>query len=115
MEGLVSCIYVNELSYQQVKDKYTKNIIICVLFTNPNSNNSLLDTTKTFPIHWRTHARMRSWFLDRWHMVFDPTPCNNYEVPLLYLRKLYCEFILDEKLNYFDIHEFHGRESRCAR
>ncbi len=101
--------YSNGLSYQQVKDKDIKKATICFLFTDPISSNSLLHITKTFPIHWCTHARMRTCFLDGWHMVFNLPPCNNYEVPLYFLRKLYCEFILCEKPNYFDIHLFEGR------
>ncbi|XP_059072639.1 uncharacterized protein LOC131873639 [Cryptomeria japonica] len=42
-------------------------------------------------------------------MVFDQPPCNNWEVPLYFLRKLYCEFILGEKPNYFDIRQFQDR------
>ena len=100
------CIYVDVLLYQKVKDKDINKGTICSLFTNPISGNSLLHTTKAFLIHWCTHTRMRSCFWDRWYMVFDLPPCNNYEVPLYFLRKLYCEFILGEKPNYFDIRQF---------
>ena len=95
--------YVDGLSYQQVKDKDLKKYDLYVIFTYPNCSNFLLETMKAFPIYWCTHARMRSCFWDRWYMVFELTPCNNYEVLLYFLRKLYCEFILGEKPNYFDI------------
>lgn len=36
-------------------------------------------------------------------MVFDDPPCNNYEVPLYFLRKLYYEFVLNVWPNYFDM------------
>lgn len=101
--------YADGLSYQQVKDKDIKKGTICSLFTYPISGDSLSHTTKTFPIHWCIHTRMRSCFSDRWYMVFDLPSCNNYEVPLYFLRKLYCEFILGEKPNYFDICEFQDR------
>ena len=56
--------YVDGLSYQKMKAKDIKKDSICALFTNPISGNSLLHTTKIFPIHWCTHARMRSCFWD---------------------------------------------------
>ena len=42
-------------------------------------------------------------------MVFDQPPCNNHEVPQYFLRKLYCEFVLNEIPNYFDFLDFQGR------
>ena len=42
-------------------------------------------------------------------MVFDAPPCNNHEVPMYYVKKLYCEFVLGEIPNYFDILESQGR------
>ena len=101
--------YANRLSYKKVKDKDIKKGTIYSLFTYPIFVNSLLHTTKKILTHWCTHTRMRSCFWDRWYMVFDLPPCNNYEVPLYFLRNLYCEFILGEKPNYFDINQFQGR------
>jgi hypothetical protein len=46
--------------------------------------------------------------MDRWFMGFDKTPCNNREVPLYFLRKLWEEFILGHHVNYFDIGDFQG-------
>ena len=42
-------------------------------------------------------------------MVFDAPPYNNHEVPMYFLKKLYCEFVLGEIPNYFDILESQGR------
>ena len=42
-------------------------------------------------------------------MVFDAPPCNNHEVPMHFLKNLYCEFILGEIPNYFDILDSQGR------
>jgi hypothetical protein len=41
-------------------------------------------------------------------MVFDKPPCNNREVPLYFLRKLWDEFILGKNVNYFDMGDFQG-------
>jgi hypothetical protein len=41
--------------------------------------------------------------MDRWYMVFDKPPCNNMEMPLYFLRKLWVDFIMG--LLYFDISE----------
>jgi hypothetical protein len=41
-------------------------------------------------------------------MVFDKPHCNNREVPLLFLRKLWVEFILGKHVNYFEMGDFHG-------
>ena len=43
-------------------------------------------------------------------MVFDAPPCNNHEVPKYFLKKLYCEFVLGEISNYFDILPSQGRD-----
>lgn len=48
-------------------------------------------------------------------MVFDDPPCNNYEVPLYFLRKVYCEFVLNVRPDYFDMREFHGRGGGFAQ
>ena len=42
-------------------------------------------------------------------MVFDFPPYNNHEFPMHFLKKLYCEFVLGEIPNYFDILESQGR------
>ena len=47
-------------------------------------------------------------------MVFDAPPCNNHEVPMYFLKKLYCEFVLGEILSYFDILESQGRGGRSS-
>jgi hypothetical protein len=47
-------------------------------------------------------------------MGFDAPPCNNHEVPVYFLRKLYCEFILGEIPNYFDFLESQGRGGRSS-
>jgi hypothetical protein len=41
-------------------------------------------------------------------MVFDKPSCNNKEVPLYFIRKLWDEFIMGKHVNYFDIGDFHG-------
>ena len=41
-------------------------------------------------------------------MVFDSPPHANWEFPLYFLRKLYVEFVLGQKPNYFDFRSFQG-------
>jgi hypothetical protein len=41
-------------------------------------------------------------------MVFDKPPCNNKEIPLYFLRKLWDEFILGKHVNYFDVGDSQG-------
>jgi hypothetical protein len=52
--------------------------------------------------------------MDMWFMVFDKPPCNNREVLLFLLRKLWAKFILGFHVSYFDIGEFHGVGSGSA-
>ena len=42
-------------------------------------------------------------------MVFDTAPYNNHEVSIYFLKKLYCEFVLEEIPNYFDLLDSQGR------
>ena len=42
-------------------------------------------------------------------MIFDATPYNNHEVPMYFLKKLYCEFVLGEIPNYFDMLDSQAR------
>ena len=48
-------------------------------------------------------------------MVFYYPPCNNNEVPLYFLKKLYCEFMLNEVPNYFEFSNFYGRGGGSAQ
>jgi hypothetical protein len=41
-------------------------------------------------------------------MFFDKPPCNNREIPLYFMRKLWDEFIMGKHVNYFGIGDFHG-------
>lgn len=106
--------YTDGLLYDQVKKKGIVKADICAIFTNPVTSNNLELNTTWFPMHWCVHARLKDAFWDRWYMVFDQPPCNNWEVPLYFLRKLYCEFILGEKPNYFNIQQFQGRGRLCV-
>ena len=36
-------------------------------------------------------------------MIFDATPYNNHKVLIYFSKKLYCEFVLREIPNYFDM------------
>ena len=82
---------------------------ICTLFKKPEEQETIKTTTKRFLIHWCIHDGIRNNFWNRWWMVFDAPPCNNHEVPMYFLKKLYCEFVFGEILNYFDILESQGR------
>ena len=97
------------LLYDQLIAKGILKSDTCALFNDPTTNNSLEGTTKTVLIHWCNHNKMKLSFSDRWYMLFDKIPCNNNEVPLYFLRKLYCEFILGEMPNYFNFYQFQDR------
>lgn len=71
--------------------------------------------SKKFSIHWCNHDEIRNNFWDRWWMVFDQTTCNNYEVSLYFLIKLYYEFILHQIPNYFDMRDFDDRGGGSAK
>ena len=86
--------YANKLSYQDVKKKDIPTGRICALFRKPSEQDTIRETTKQFPIHWCIHDAIRNNLCDRWWMVFDAPPCNNHEVSMYFLKKLYCEFVL---------------------
>ena len=46
---------------------------------------------------------MRVKFWDCWWIIFDKPPHNNLEVPFYFLRKLYVEFVLGLKVNYWSM------------
>ena len=93
--------YANKLSFQDVRKKDIPKGIICALFRKFGKQNTIRETTKPFPIHWCIHDGIRNNLWDRWWMVFDAFPCNNNEVPMYLLRKLYFKFDLGEIPNYF--------------
>ena len=41
-------------------------------------------------------------------MIFEKPPCNNREVPLYSLRKLWEEFMMGHHVKSFDISDFKG-------
>ena len=82
---------------------------ICALFKKPGEQDIVKHATKRFPIHWCIHDDIRSNFWDRWWMVFDAPSYNNHEVPMYFLKKLYCEFFLGQTPNYFDMLDSQGR------
>ena len=68
----------------------------------PVEKDTVKHTTKRFLIHWCIHDDIKNNFWDRWWMIFNTLPCNNHEVPMYFLKKLYYEFFLREIPNYFD-------------
>jgi hypothetical protein len=70
-------------------------------------------TKKLIFIDWCIHPQISQNMMDRWYMVFDKPPCNNKEVPLYFLQKLWAKFILGRHVKYFDMGDFHrvGRGS----
>jgi hypothetical protein len=101
--------YADKLSYKKVKDEKITKHDLCSIFIEPCTHQNIDLNAKRFPIHWCHHQMIRIFFGDKWYIVFDIPPCNNCEVPQYFLRKIYCEFILNKILNYFDIREFQGR------
>jgi hypothetical protein len=46
-------------------------------------------------------------YMDQWYIVFYEDPHNNKGISLYFFKKLYVNFILGKRVNYFDILEFH--------
>lgn len=102
-------IYVLGLSYNIMKSEEIRKEQICALFTDPIIKDPLLSNSKRFPTHWCNHDAIKSYFWNRWWMVFDKPSCNRYDVSLYFRRKLYYEFILNQMPSYFDMMVFQGR------
>lgn len=100
--------YADGLIYRQIIDLKITKAHLCPYFTNPKTREPMQPNQKRISIRWCVHQKMARHFWDRWWMVFDYPPHRNYEVPFYFLKKLYCEFVMHQKPNYFDIKLFQG-------
>jgi hypothetical protein len=100
--------YSTGLDRNQVKELGISKQQILSIFRDPRNGQELPLTKKHISIDWCIHPQISQNWMDRWYMVFDKPPCNNREMPLYFMRKLWVEFILGKHVNYFDIGEFQG-------
>jgi hypothetical protein len=98
--------YSTGLDINQVKELRNSKQQILSIFRDPRNGKELPLTKKRISIDWCIHPKISQNWMDRWHMVFYKTPCNNMEMPLYFMRKLWAEFILGKHVNYFDIGDF---------
>ena len=55
--------YANKLSYQDVKNIYIPKGSICAFSRKPGEQNTIRETSKSFPIHWFIHNDIKNNFL----------------------------------------------------
>jgi hypothetical protein len=89
-----------------VRDLQISKQDLMTLFIDPKTSLHPPMKKKCICMDWCTYQPFIDHWMDRWFMVFDKPPCNNKEVPLYFLRKLWVEFVLGHHVNYFDIGEF---------
>ena len=98
--------YSTGLDRNQFKDLGISKQQILSIFRDPRNGQELPVIKKHISIDWCIHSHISQKWIDRWYMVFDKPPCDNMDVPLYFLRKLWVDFILGKHFNYFDISEF---------
>jgi hypothetical protein len=81
--------YRTGLDRNQVRDLGISKQDLMSLFIDPRSGQQPPVTKKHICIDWCIHPQILQNWMDRWFMVFDAPPCNNREVPLYFLRKLW--------------------------
>jgi hypothetical protein len=100
--------YRTDIDKNQVRDLNITKQDLMSLFIDPRTGLQPPVNKRCICMDWCIHQQFKDNWMDRWFMVFDKPPCNNREVPLYFLRKLWEEFILGHHVNYFDIGEFQG-------
>ncbi|XP_059075968.1 uncharacterized protein LOC131875495 isoform X2 [Cryptomeria japonica] len=106
-EGL-RAFYADGLTYKQVIDLKITKIDLKKYFVNPKTGEEIDPKKSWISIRWCRHSGIASHFWERWLMVFDHPPHSNHEVSMYFLKKLWVEFELGKKPNYFDIRSFQG-------
>ena len=81
--------YRTELNKNQVRDLYISKQDMVSLFIDPRTREQPHVTKKHICMDWCIYPQFNANWMDRWLMGFDKTPCNNREVPLYFLRKLW--------------------------
>ena len=87
------------LDRNQVKELGISKQQILSIFRDPRNGQELPLTKKHISIDWCIHPQISQNWMDRWYMVFDKPPCNNMEMPLYFLRKLWVDFIMRNHVN----------------
>jgi hypothetical protein len=91
--------YSTDLDRNQVKEMGISKQQILSIFRDPRNGKELPLTRNQISIDWCIHPQIIQNWMDRWYMVFDKPPCNNMEMPLYFLRKLWIEFIMGKHVN----------------
>lgn len=94
--------YKNNMDKNQVRDLNITKQELMSLFIDPRTGLQPPVTKKRIYMDWCTHQKLKDNWMD------EKPPCNNREVPLYFLTKLWAKFILGHHVNYFDIGEFQG-------
>jgi hypothetical protein len=81
--------YRTGLDKNQVRDLNITKQDLMSLFIDPRSGLQPPVNKRHICMDWCIHQQFRDNWMDRWFMVFDKPPCNNREVPLYFLRKLW--------------------------
>ena len=100
--------YGDGLDYTAIRKLKITKEHICALFRYPRMGEIPNENKPHISIEWCTFQPFIDNWMDRWYMVFDMPPHNNREMPMYFLRKLYADFMLYKRVNYFSYLEFQG-------
>ena len=89
------------LDYDEVAALNITKDDLASLFVSPKMGLPVDPKKSKLSIKWCTNDAIRANFWDRWWMVFDIPPHGNLDIPFYFCRKLYVEFVLKLKLNYW--------------
>ena len=96
-------IFDDGLDYDEVVALNISKDDLVSLFANPKIGLPVNRKKPKLSIKWCTNDAICANFWDRWWMVFDIPPHRNLEVPFYFLKKLYAEFVLGLKVNYWSM------------
>ena len=91
------------LDYDEVVTLNISKDDLVSLFANPKIDSPINCKNPKLSIKWCTNDAIRANFWDHWWMVFHIPPHSNLEVPFYFLKKLYTEFVLGLKVNYWSM------------
>ena len=96
-------MFYDGLDYDEVAALNISKDDLVSLFENPKTSLQVNCKKPKLSIKWYTNDTICAKFWDCWRMVFDIPPHRNLEVPFYFLRKLYVEFVLGLKVNYWSM------------
>jgi len=91
------------LDYDEVVALNITKDDLASLFANPKMGLPIDPKKSKLSIKWYTNDAIHANFWDHWWMVFDIPPHGNLDIPFYFLRKLYAEFVLKLKVNYWSM------------